>query len=154
LAPVRVLGADGIGCYGELRTPGAVVCNLTAGDSGCHIGGYMASETQISVRQLKNETTGILRRVEAGERLIVTRRGKPVAIIEPTGETPALASDSIYRTLQRQIEARIPGLRGESAASAQRAFERISRKIARTIPYRDWREMDRIARGDRFGLSR
>jgi prevent-host-death family protein len=113
----------------------------------------MASESEISVRQLKNEATSLLRRVEAGERLIVTRRGKPIAVIEPSNQTPTLPSDSIYRNLQRQIEARIPGLRGESTASARREFERISRKIARTIPYQDWREMDRAAKGDRFGLS-
>jgi prevent-host-death family protein len=122
--------------------------------SGCYICGYMASESQISVRQLKNETTGLLRRVEAGERLIVTRRGRPVAVIEPSNRTPVPASDSIYRSLQHQIEARIPGLRGISAPAAQREFERISRKISRTVPYRDWKEMDRVARGDRFGLSR
>ena len=127
---------------------------LTVCGARCYIGGYMASESQISVRQLKNETTGLLRRVEAGERLIVTRRGKPVAIIESSNQTLVPASDSIYRSLQRQIEARTPGLRGKSAASAQRDFERISRKIARTVPFRDWREMDRVARGDRFDLSR
>ena len=38
--------------------------------------------------------------------------------------------------------------------TAQREFERISRKIVGRIPYRDWREMDRAAKGDRFGLSR
>jgi hypothetical protein len=38
---------------------------------------------------------------------------------------------------------------------ARRAeFERISRKAARTLPYRSWQEMDRASKGDRFGLSR
>jgi hypothetical protein len=63
-------------------------------------------------------------------------------------------SDSIYRSLQRQIQARIPGLRRQSEAIARRDFERISRKIARTLPYKTWQEMDRAAKGDRFGLSR
>ncbi len=113
----------------------------------------MATESQVSVRELKNETTRILRRVEAGERVTVTRRGRPVAVIEASSQTPVPASDSIYRSLRRQIEARTPGLRRMSVATAQRDFERISRKIARTVPYRDWREMDRAAKGDRFGLS-
>lgn len=114
----------------------------------------MAAESQVSVRQLKNETTAILRRVEAGERLTVTKRGKPVAVIEPASQLAVPASDSIYLNLRRQIETRVPELRGLSAAAARRDFDRVSRKIARTIPYQDWREMDRAAKGDRFGLSR
>jgi prevent-host-death family protein len=114
----------------------------------------MAIESQVSVRQLKNETTRILRRVEAGERLTVTKRGKPVAVIEPLNQASVPASDSIYRSLQRQIEARTPHLRRTSVAAAQREFERISRKIAGRVPYKDWREMDRAAKGDSFGLSR
>jgi len=66
----------------------------------------------------------------------------------------ALPLDSIYRSLQRQIDARNPGSASMSEAAAKREFERISRKIARTIPYKSWQEMDRVAKGDRFGLSR
>lgn len=117
----------------------------------------MATESrtsQVSVRELKNQTTRVLRRVEAGERVVVTKRGKPVAVIVASEPISPSASDSIYRSLQRQIEARTPGLRGMSQTVAQRDFDRISRKIARTLPYKDWREMDRVAKGDRFGLSR
>jgi prevent-host-death family protein len=114
----------------------------------------MGKESQVSVRELKNQTTRILRRIEAGERVTVTRRGKPVAVMEPSNKTPAIASDSVYRNLQRQIEARHPSLSKMSEAAARREFERISRKIARTIPFKNWQEMDRAAKGDRFGLSR
>ena len=114
----------------------------------------MPNESQVSVRQLKNETTRILRRVEGGERFIVTKRGNPVAVIEPLNQALVPVSDSIYRSLQSQIEARTPHLRRTSMLTAQREFERISCKIAGRIPYRDWREMDRAAKGDRFGLSR
>jgi len=114
----------------------------------------MDKESQVSVRELKNQTTRILRRVEAGERVTVTRRGRPVAVIEVSSQTGVPASDSIYRNLQRQIEARNPVLRTMSDAAGTREFEKISRKIARTIPYKTWREMDRAAKGDRFGLSR
>ena len=127
---------------------------LTHPKNRCYICGHMASESQVSVRELKNQTTRILRRVEAGERVTVTRRGKPVAVVEPSSQAAVPASDSIYRSLQGQIEARTPRLRRASAATALREFERISRKIARTVPYRGWREMDRAAKGDRFGLSR
>jgi hypothetical protein len=77
-----------------------------------------------------------------------------VAVIEPSNDIAVPASDSIYLSLQRQIEARIPELRRMSQAVGRRDFDRISRKIARTLPYPGWREMDLAAKGDRFGLSR
>jgi prevent-host-death family protein len=113
----------------------------------------MTSESQVSVRELKNRTTQILRRVEAGERVTVTKRGHPIAVIESSSQASPL-SDSIYQGLQRQIEARNPGLRGRSQAAIAREFERISRKVATNRPYRDWGEMDRVAKGDRLGFSR
>jgi len=114
----------------------------------------MNAKPQVSVRELKNDTTKILRRVEAGERLTVTKRGRAVAVIEPAIEASGPSPDSIYRSLRRQIEARTPGLRRTSVTAGRRDFERICRKIARTIPYKDWREMERAVKGDRFGLSR
>ena len=114
----------------------------------------MAITSQVSVRELKSQATAILRRVEAGERVAITKRGRVVATIGPAAEGAIRASDSIYRRLQRHIEARTPGLRKVSADARQRQFDRISRKIARTIPYKSWREMDRAIKGDRFGLSR
>lgn len=114
----------------------------------------MATESQVSVRELKNQTSSILRQVEAGQRVIVTKRGRPVAVIEPSNQTAAPGSDSIYLMLRRHIEARNPGLRRRQVTTVQREFERISRKVARTVRCKDWREMDRVAKGDRFGLSR
>jgi prevent-host-death family protein len=121
---------------------------------GCYMGGHMAAVTQVSVRELKNQTTAILRRVEAGERVVVTKRGRVVASIGPATEATAHPSDSIYRHLQRQIEARQPGLRQKSPCARRMEFERISRKLSRVLPYGSWREMDRIAKGDRLALSR
>lgn len=114
----------------------------------------MGSPSQVSVQELKNQTTAVLRRVEAGERVAVTKRGRVVATIEPATEGVARRSDSLYRRLQRQIEARTPGLREASQTAREREFERISRKVARHTPYKNWREMDRAAKGDRLGLSR
>ena len=37
--------------------------------------------TAVGVRQLKNQLSRYLRRVRAGERLVVTERGRPVAVI-------------------------------------------------------------------------
>ena len=42
--------------------------------------------TAASVRELKNQTTKLLRKVEKGTLVIVTRRGKPVATLKPFEE--------------------------------------------------------------------
>jgi len=38
---------------------------------------------EVASRELRNDTAGLLRRVEAGEALVITRRGKPVADLVP-----------------------------------------------------------------------
>jgi prevent-host-death family protein len=38
---------------------------------------------EVASRELRNNTAGILRRVSAGERIVVTARGKPVASLIP-----------------------------------------------------------------------
>jgi prevent-host-death family protein len=40
-------------------------------------------EATVSVRELRNRVSEVLRRVEAGERLTVTVNGRPVATLEP-----------------------------------------------------------------------
>lgn len=50
---------------------------------------------EVASRELRNDTAGLLRRVEEGERIVITRRGKPVAELVPhrpesrRGLTPA-----------------------------------------------------------------
>ena len=43
----------------------------------------------VGIRELKNRLSQYLKRVRAGERLVVTERGKPVAIISPPSVTRA-----------------------------------------------------------------
>jgi prevent-host-death family protein len=38
---------------------------------------------EVASRELRNNTAGLLRRVEAGEEVVITRRGKPVADLVP-----------------------------------------------------------------------
>ncbi|WP_460397981.1 type II toxin-antitoxin system Phd/YefM family antitoxin [Actinophytocola sediminis] len=38
---------------------------------------------QVSIRELRQHTAGILARVQAGESLVITKRGKPIARIVP-----------------------------------------------------------------------
>ena len=41
--------------------------------------------TSIASRELRNDTAGLLRRVKAGERVVITTRGEPVAALVPFG---------------------------------------------------------------------
>lgn len=43
----------------------------------------MAKSDEVAVRDLRNHTTSVLRRVERGERLRVTVNGRPVAELSP-----------------------------------------------------------------------
>jgi prevent-host-death family protein len=43
---------------------------------------------EVASRELRNDTAGLLRRVEAGESIVITRRGRPVAKLVPTDEEP------------------------------------------------------------------
>jgi prevent-host-death family protein len=38
---------------------------------------------EVATRELRNDTAGVLRRVEAGESVVITVRGKPVADLIP-----------------------------------------------------------------------
>lgn len=39
--------------------------------------------TEIAARELRNRTADVLRRVEAGEQVTITTRGRPVALLTP-----------------------------------------------------------------------
>ena len=118
----------------------------------------MATSIQVNVRELKAKATMIIRQVEAGVRVTVTKRGRTVALIESVpglaSEPSTVASDSIYDTLRRRIESRVPAARGATPAERAREFARISRKMTRGLPYQNWRDMDRAVKGDRHRLSR
>lgn len=60
----------------------------------------------VGVRELKNRLSQHLKQVKAGERLVVTERGKPVAIIMPPSVTPA---DQCIEAMLREGIARWSG---------------------------------------------
>jgi prevent-host-death family protein len=111
-----------------------------------------------TVRDLKNQTTALIREAEKGKPVIVTRRGKPVATLKPFDQRDLDERDryptSLYDTLKEKILAKHPELAKESPERARREFERISEKIRRSLPFKNWKEMDRFAKGDRFGIRR
>ena len=49
----------------------------------------------VGSRELKNKTGEILRRVRRGERVTVTRRGKPIALLVPIADAEQLDDDGI-----------------------------------------------------------
>lgn len=50
------------------------------------------SATTIGVRELKNRLSHVLRRVSDGERITITDRGRPVAVLSPVDERPEEAA--------------------------------------------------------------
>ncbi|HEX2133877.1 MAG TPA: type II toxin-antitoxin system prevent-host-death family antitoxin [Actinophytocola sp.] len=49
---------------------------------------------QVPIRELNQDTAGVLARVEAGESLEITNRGKPIARLIPTG-VPSESADLV-----------------------------------------------------------
>ena len=81
----------------------------------------------VTAKQLKQNTGDVIRRVRSGERLTVTYRGKPVAVI--TGQTSEHSETS------------------EDVRSIDEAWEDIERALARTKPeFKGWREATRWVR--------
>jgi antitoxin (DNA-binding transcriptional repressor) of toxin-antitoxin stability system len=111
-----------------------------------------------TVRDLKNQTTALIREAEKGKAVVVTRRGKPVATLKRFDQRDVEVDEryptSLYDSLKEGILAKHPELKSESPEAARRRFERISEKIRRSLPFKTWQEMDRFVKGDRFGLRR
>jgi prevent-host-death family protein len=43
---------------------------------------------EVASRELRNNTRGLLQRVEAGEDVVITVDGRPVAVLRPVGTRP------------------------------------------------------------------
>jgi prevent-host-death family protein len=65
--------------------------------------------TEVPSRELRNDTRGLLRRVEAGESVLITVDGRPVAELRPLAPRPRWISgrDFVRRFADRQAD---PGL--------------------------------------------
>lgn len=111
-----------------------------------------------SVRELKNQTTALLRKVEKGTAIIVTRRGKPIATLKPFKERDLQQIEqyptTMYDELRKQIEHKYPQLVRCTPAQQREDFERITRKARQKLSFSSWQEMDRAIKGDRYGLTR
>ena len=64
---------------------------------------------EVASRELRNDTRGLLRRVEAGEHVTITVDGRPVAVLGPISGRPRwMPRDEFVRRLTgRQADARL-----------------------------------------------
>jgi len=75
----------------------------------------------VTAKQLKQKTGEVIKRIKSGERLILTYRGKPLAVIEPTTEKD---SEEI-----------------RNVSDPVKAWERIESTLKSTSPeFKNWRE--------------
>lgn len=79
---------------------------------------YVCRMTEIAARDLRNQTADVLRRVEAGEQVTITSRGRPVAELIPiqTRRRKPIPRDELVRRLA--VAQADPGLRDDLAALA------------------------------------
>lgn len=80
---------------------------------------------EVASRELRNDTRGLLRRVAAGEDIVITVDGQPVAALRPIGRRPRWmpASEFAWRVARRQAD---PGLRAELHALAPDTTDDLS----------------------------
>lgn len=75
----------------------------------------------VTAKQLKQKTGEVIKRIKSGERITLTYRGKPLAVIEPTTE--------------RDIEER------NRVSDPVKAWQRIESALSSTSPeFKSWRE--------------
>ena len=106
-----------------------------------------------TLRDLKNQTTALIREAESGKAIVVTRRGKPVATLKAFEQKDLEKEEryptSAYDNLKKKLAAKYPKLAKKSPEQARRQFDKISDKIRRSLPFKTWEEMDRFAKGGR-----
>ncbi len=75
----------------------------------------------ITAKQLKQKTGEVIRRIKSGERITLTYRGKPLAVIEPTPKTDIKEFNKVNESVN--------------------AWERIESTLNSTNPeFKNWRE--------------
>jgi prevent-host-death family protein len=79
---------------------------------------YSRSMPEVPSRDLRNDTAGVLRRVQAGEDITITVRGRPVALLTPVRPKRRrwlTAAEFLTRLQRAQAD---PGLRADLAILA------------------------------------
>lgn len=79
---------------------------------------YICSMTEVGSRDLRNDTAGVLRRVQAGEDITITVKGRPVAVLSaarPQRRRWLPKAEFLARLQRAQAD---PGLRDDLRALA------------------------------------
>jgi prevent-host-death family protein len=74
--------------------------------------------TEVASRDLRNDTAGVLRRVQAGEDITITVKGRPVAVLratQPQRRRWLTKAEFLARMRRAQAD---PGMRDDLAALA------------------------------------
>lgn len=113
----------------------------------------MSGTEFINTRELKNKSTELPRKVEAGKTYVITRRGKPVATLKSYSPQDVFKQypGHVYRELKEALAKKYPTLRKMGREELVAEFEALSQKIR---GFSSWEEMDRFLKGDTYGLSR
>ncbi len=82
---------------------------------------------QIGVRELRQQASRYLRRVEAGESFLVTDYGRPVAVLASTIEAVRAESDAV---LERLVDAAVYASVADAVAAD---VEELSRAVRRRL---------------------
>lgn len=77
---------------------------------------------EVSVRELRNQVSAVLRRVEAGERVRITVDRRPVAELSPLDDRPSWVSGDALRALLDEERAD-PGLSDDLAEALQQTTD-------------------------------
>jgi len=80
-------------------------------------------KAEIAARELRNSTADVLRRVEAGDEIVITTRGKPVAALVPLAQERRRwlpRAELVRRLSSAQAD---PGLRDDLARLAGETTE-------------------------------
>ncbi len=81
----------------------------------------------ITAKELKNRTGEALRAVARGQRVLVTRRGRPLAVMSPASVAPLEPDERPYEEAWREIEAALRAT-APREQSWRRAMDRSRRR--------------------------
>jgi len=111
----------------------------------------------INTREFKNRATQILKQVQKDQVVIITNRGKPVAILKNFHPRDLVLTtnknDSLYQHLRAQILKDNPEFASRDAQQIAADFEKLTAKIRKKMGYNSWEEVDRQLKGDPYGLT-
>jgi prevent-host-death family protein len=91
---------------------------------------YMdVDDNKVGIRELRQNLSAVLKRVQAGERLVVTERNKPVALLGPVPEDPyerAVAEGRIIPARDPSIDiSKIPRIKLKDGMTTEKAIDYV-----------------------------